>query len=270
MKFDKATIRDVPKELQKSTTRSGRTSIFNQERSEIVYLSIDQLVPYQKQARRIFDDVEIESLAQTISEHGIRQPLTVLRVNNDPIKFEVISGERRLRAAKLINLAKIPCIVIENADKAEEIALIENVHRKDLHPIELANALSLLAEKLGWGGQSDLEKKLGMAQSKISELLKLHSLSPTVKDELLKLNYRGRDNFRKLMSLKDEKSQLQYLSLQVNEKKKNTTPKKIFLLEVSLKNNEIVIEKNTLKNLTEEQKDTFKLLLNEMLENLCS
>lgn len=107
-----------------------------------------------------------------------------------------------------------------------------------------------------------------MAQSKISELLKLHSLSPVVKDELLKLNYRGRDNFRKLMSLKDEKSQLQYLSLQVNKKKKNTSPNKIFLWEVSLKNNEIVIEKNSLKKLTEQQKDTFKLLLNEMLENL--
>jgi uncharacterized membrane protein len=64
--------------------------------------------------------------------------------------------------------------------------------------------------KMGWGGQTALEKKLGIPQSKISELLKLLELSPIVRDELLKLNYRGRDNLRKLISLKDEQEQLKF------------------------------------------------------------
>lgn len=268
MKFDQTKTRDVPKELQRGTNRSARTSIFNQDRSEIVYLSTDQLLPYNKQARRIFDKIEIESLAQTINEHGIRQPLTVLRINSDPVKFEVISGERRLRAAKLLNLPNVPCIIIEDENKAEEIALIENIHRQDLHPIELAGALSLLVEKLGRGGQTNLEKKLGIAQSKISELLKLHSLSSSVKEELLRINYRGRDNLRKLMALKNEESQLSYLKTPAPAKRQRLSSKSNPLLQIGLIDNNFIMEKNTLSILSIEQKDQIKILLKEIIENL--
>jgi len=268
MKFDQTKIRDVPKELQRGTNRSARTSIFNQDRSEIVYLSIDQLLPYHKQARRMFDQIEIESLSQTINEHGIRQPLTVLRINSDPIKFEVISGERRLRAAKLLNLINVPCIIIEDENKAEEIALIENIHRQDLHPIELASALNLLIEKLGRGGQTNLEKKLGIAQSKISELLKLHALPSSVKEELLRINYRGRDNLRKLMALKNEEAQLNYLKSPAPTRKQGQVNKSNSLLQITLKNNEFILKKNNLSVLSIEQKNQIKILLENIIDSL--
>jgi ParB family chromosome partitioning protein len=87
---------------------------------EIIYLSVTQLHPYKKQARKIFENLEIESLAETIKEHGIRQPLTVLRVQGDTVHFEVVSGERRLRAAKKLGLEKVPCIIIENEERQKK------------------------------------------------------------------------------------------------------------------------------------------------------
>lgn len=271
MKIDKTKIREVPKDLLQKSSGTSRLSILNENRSEITYLSVEQLHPYQKQARRIFDQGEIDSLAETIKEHGIRQPLTILRVSSDPVHFEVISGERRLRAAKIVGLQKVPCIIIDNVEKAEEISLIENIQRQDLHPVELADALSALINKIGWGGQTALEKKLGISRSKISELLKLLDLSISVRGELLRLNCRGRDNLRKVMSLKTEKEQLDYLSLIKTETTLPIKRKAInsaSVLRISLSEEQLKIQKTGLSKLTSDQKKEFKILLMNLLNEL--
>ncbi len=178
MKINDAKVRETSDALKKPTDFSNRTSAFtDQHRTEITYLSVQQLVPYRNQARVIFDQTEIDALAETIKEHGIRQPLTVLRIDSDVVHFEVVSGERRLRAAKQLGLLKVPCIIITDEHKAEEIALIENVQRQDLHPVELARTLKKLMDKIGYGAQSELKSKVGLSQPKISELVKLVFLS---------------------------------------------------------------------------------------------
>lgn len=271
MKIDKTKIREVPKDLLQKGPSTSRLSILNENRSEITYLSVDQLHPYQKQARRIFEQEEINALAETIREHGVRQPLTILRVSSDPVHFEVISGERRLRAAKIAGLQKVPCIIIDNAEKAEEISLIENIQRQDLHPIELADALSTLINKIGWGGQTALEKKLGISRSKISELLKLLELPVSVRGELLRLNCRGRDNLRKVLSLKTEKEQLNYLSLlqtEVSLTSKRKVVNSASVLRISLSEEQLKIQKTGLSKLTSEQKKEFKILLINLMNEL--
>ena len=86
-------------------------------RGEYYHLNVDILVPFKNQVRQVFHQSEIDSLAETIEAHGVRQPLTVLKRADG--KYEVVSGERRLRAAKSIGLTKVPCIIIEDADQAE-------------------------------------------------------------------------------------------------------------------------------------------------------
>jgi len=127
---------------------------------EYYFLSIEKLIPYQKQARRIFNEEEIQELAQTIKEHGIKSPLLVINSKNHQGSFEVVSGERRLRAAKIVGLTKLPCIIIDD-NQAEEVALIENIQRENLHPIELADALAKLLDEKKHGQQIEMAEKIG-------------------------------------------------------------------------------------------------------------
>lgn len=213
MKLDNAKTREDSTLIKQKSTFSNRVSSFTEnKRNEITYLSPNVLRPYKNQARVIFDDEEILNLADTIKEHGIRQPLTVLRISDDPVLFEIVSGERRLRAAKLVGLTSLPCIIIEDKSKADEIALIENIQRQDLHPLELARSLKMLLSNDNNLSQKDLGKKIGLLQSQISELLKLLDLSEDVQKVVLDKNYRGRDNFRDLLKLKNDREQLDLIS----------------------------------------------------------
>jgi ParB family chromosome partitioning protein len=150
-------------ESSKSRVSIGRENSIG----EYYFLSVDSLVPYEKQARYIFDEAEINQLATTIKEHGINNPLLVIVSKTHKEKFEVVSGERRLRAAKLLKMEKVPCIIIED-EKAEEVALIENIQRTDLHPVELGDALKSLLSEANWGSVSKLAEKLGKNQSTVS------------------------------------------------------------------------------------------------------
>lgn len=235
MKIDDAKTRPPSPSLKKNldTSRESqvRVSTFtDQKRSEISYLSVNQLAPYRNQSRTIFNEEEIDALAEIIKEHGVRQPLTVLRINDEVVRFEVVSGERRLRAAKKIGLTQIPCIIIHDANKAEEIALIENIQRSDLHPLELAKGLNKLVEKIGNGAQSELKKRMGIPQSKISELLKLLTLSPSVQQALLDHDYRRRDQLRSLFKIKTEEEQLARIMKKLIPKKEALKTKKKLLL----------------------------------------
>ena len=184
---------------------------------EYYFMNIADLKPFKNQARKTFNEEDIKELAATIKEHGIRQPLTILKTVSG--HFEVVSGERRLRAAKSIGIEKVPCIIIDSEEKAEEIALIENIQRSDLHPIEFGEAIKSLLDKGQWGDLSKLAGKLGKDQSTLSHHLSYSKLPDSIKTHLIQNNIRTRDILRRLVKCESTDSMEKILGIQASSKK---------------------------------------------------
>lgn len=141
-------------------------------------ISIQKLVANPYQPRKLFDDEAIEELAQSIKEHGIIQPIVVRKKGS---KYEIVVGERRYRAAKLANLEEVPAIVKEMSDEQMmEVAILENLQREDLTPIEEAEAYQSLIEKLNFT-QEDLAKRLGKSRPHITNHIRLLQLPEEVR-----------------------------------------------------------------------------------------
>jgi len=137
---------------------------------KVVLISVESLAANKAQPRKNFDEVSIYSLAQSTKENGILQPICVRR---NGIMYEIISGERRCRAAKLAGLTEVPCIVMEVDDERSAVlALIENIQRSDLSYFEEAIAINELITVYGLT-QSEAAKRLGKAQSTVANKLRL-------------------------------------------------------------------------------------------------
>ncbi len=198
----KIKYKPVSKELEnivKPTFNSStRASVgLDQAVGEYYFIDTDQLFPFKNQARKSFNKEEIAKLADSIKEYGIRQPLSV--VKNLDGKYEVVSGERRLRAAKEIGLDKVPCIILKENNDANAIALIENIHRKDLHPIELGSAYKKLIESKVFGSQDKLAQAISVAKSTVSEYIKLSNIPENIKLCAIENNIYSRDKLRGLL-----------------------------------------------------------------------
>lgn len=141
--------------------------------NHITYLSPEEITPNPSQPRQQFDAKSLMELADSISRYGILQPLTVHR---GIVGYELISGERRLRAAKLAGLEKVPCILL-NVDKSQSavLALVENLHRSDLDFIEEAEGISRLVRLYGLS-QEEVARKLGKSQSAVANKLRILKL----------------------------------------------------------------------------------------------
>lgn len=140
----------------------------------LIEAPVNAVAPNPKQPRTRFDDEAIQSLAASIREVGILQPIVVRRTGDGT--FELIAGERRLRAAKVAGLATVP-VVLRDSEDSELLreALIENIHREDLNPIELAEAFRALLEELGLK-QEELAERVGVSRSHIANTIRLLSL----------------------------------------------------------------------------------------------
>jgi ParB family chromosome partitioning protein len=149
--------------------------------SGLLEIPIQGVTPNPKQPRTHFDEETIDSLAASIREVGVLQPIVVRRAQGG---YELIAGERRLRAAKKAGLATIPAVIrdSEDADTLRE-AIIENIHREDLGPIELAEAFRSLLDDLGLK-QETLAERLGVSRSHIANTIRLLQLSPDVQQLL--------------------------------------------------------------------------------------
>ena len=148
----------------------------------ILQIPIDNIIPNRFQPRLTFEDRGLEELANSIKQHGIIQPLVLRRIGD---KYEIIAGERRYKAATLAGLDKVPAIIADIDDnKSAEVAIVENVQRRDLTPIEEARSYKNLLDK-GYLTQSELAKKMGLSQSAIANKLRLLNLDEKVQNALL-------------------------------------------------------------------------------------
>lgn len=146
-------------------------------------LSVTQLKPGQYQPRSMFDDEKLASLIDSIREKGIIQPLVVRNVGGEA--YEIIAGERRWRAAKTLNLASVPVIIRECDDtEALELAIIENVQRDDLNPLEEAEAYQKLMTQFGYT-QEHVAKRIGKSRSYVANILRLNNLPGNIKGLIL-------------------------------------------------------------------------------------
>ncbi len=145
-------------------------------------VNVDQLRPSPFQPRRRIDEEHLDELAQSIAEKGILQPLLVRRLADDPSTFEIIAGERRWRAAQRAQQHEIPVIVKDFSDtEALEVALIENLQRQDLSPLEEAQGYQRLIDEFSHT-QEELSRVVGKSRSHVANMLRLLTLPDSVKD----------------------------------------------------------------------------------------
>lgn len=165
--------------------------------------------PNKTQPRKIFDDEQLRALAQSISENGILQPLTVRRVSQ--LEYELIAGERRLRASVMAGLEKVPCIVIKCNDKESALfALLENLQRCDLGFFEEARGISRLIRRYGLT-QEQVAKQLGKGQSTIANKLRLLNLTYEEQDWIVQSGLSER-HARALLRIYDQELRREALS----------------------------------------------------------
>ena len=176
------------------------------EKSAYQLLPIYKVEPNPDQPRQDFDEEELQALADSIEIHGIIQPLTVRELSSG--YYQIIAGERRWRAARMANLSEIPAVIIEADDKkVKELALIENLQRQDLNPVEEAMGYQSLIDEYGLT-QEDAAKRVGKSRPAVANALRLLSLSPDIL-EMLRIGKLTAGLARAVLVLKTEKRQLE-------------------------------------------------------------
>ena len=182
-------------------------------RREVFILAIDDILPNRFQPRIKFDEKAIMELSESIKKHGVIQPIIVRKVSN---KYEIIAGERRYKASIIAGRKTIPAIITDVDDKeSAEIALIENVQRQDMTPIEEAISYKKILD-MGYITQTELATKLGKTQSTIANKLRLLNLSEEVQDALLEEKISER-HARSLLRV-DKKDQVEILNRIISER----------------------------------------------------
>ena len=183
-------------------------------KDEVVYLYLDDIIPNRFQPREIFDEKALKELAVSIKEHGVIQPIIVRSVNG---KYEIIAGERRYKASALAGMTKIPAIIRNLDDKeSSKVALLENLQRKNLNPIEEARTYQKILE-IDQMTQDELAKTMGKSQSAIANKLRLLALPDEIQDALLKEQISER-HARTLLNISDPTEQKNMLKKVISNK----------------------------------------------------
>jgi len=221
--------------------------------SGLLEVPLDQIAPNPYQPRKTFNEASIEELARSVRMHGIVQPLVVTRAGDN--KFKLIAGERRFRAAQKAGLESVPVVVKEDikAGDALQIALIENIQREDLNPIEEAAAYYQLHQEFGLT-QEEISKRVGKERSTVANFLRLLKLPESVK-KLLASGQLSMGHARALLALESPKKQEQ-LADRVVKRNLNVRQTEMMASEGAPKTNEK----------TEKEKDVFTRDAEEKLQ----
>ena len=192
---------------------------------KIENVAIDRVIPNPYQPRKVFSDAALQELADSILEHGLMQPITVRMIGNS---YELIAGERRLKASKLAGLETIPAVIVEVTTKDSAVlALIENLQRENLNFLEESQAYYKIMQDYGYT-QQELAATLGKNQSTVANKLRVLKLSPAVQ-KLLVENGLTERHARALLKLPNEEYQLMALE-------------KVIKQELNVKRTEQIIE----------------------------
>jgi ParB family transcriptional regulator, chromosome partitioning protein len=204
--------------MSKNRLGKGLNALINDnnedlEKNNIVNIFLNQIEENPFQPRQEFDRELLEELAKSIKENGLIQPIIVRKIKPD--RYQLVSGERRWRAAGIISLKKIPAIVKDYTDiKMMEIALIENLQREDLNPIEEAHAYQKMIDLFAMT-QEEVSQKVGKSRSNIANIVRLLNLAPKVQvyvsRETLSMGHA-----RSLLALKDNKTQIKAADYIIN------------------------------------------------------
>lgn len=182
----------------------GDFSEVSPEKSPYQLLPIYKVEPNPDQPRHDFDEEELQSLSESISQHGVVQPLTVRELPGG--YYQIIAGERRWRAARMANLSEIPAVIIEADDrKAMELALIENLQRQDLNPVEEALGYRTLMEDYGLT-QEQAAQQVGKSRPSVANALRLLNLCPEVLEAVRK-GALSAGHARAVLTLKTDRKQ---------------------------------------------------------------
>ena len=181
---------------------------------QVVQVNLDDIIPNRFQPRIAFDEKGLNELASSIKEHGIIQPLVLRKLGK---KYEIIAGERRYKASQLAGLTTVPAVISNIDDNSSaEVALVENIQRRDLTPIEEARSYKNLLDK-GYLTQEQLAKKMGLSQSAISNKLRLLNLDNKVQQALLDGKISER-HARALLTLPNKEDQVTWLNKIITER----------------------------------------------------
>lgn len=187
--------------------------MFNME-SQVQNVNIDLIIPNRFQPRLAFDEKALQELSESIKQHGIIQPLVVRQLAD---RYEIIAGERRYKAAIMAGLTSVPVILTNLSDaKSAEVALVENIQRKNLSSIEEAKSYKRMLDKDNLT-QEQLANKLGLSQSTIANKLRLLNLSEDVQNALLKDKISER-HARSLLQISDKNKQTELLNKVISDR----------------------------------------------------
>ena len=216
----------------------GDDVLQTQEEKNSLFLPISQVESCASQPRKNFDPNALADLADSIREHGIIQPLTVRKLQSG--YYQIIAGERRWRAARMAGLSEVPAIVIEADDrKAMELAMIENLQREDLNPIEEAQGYMVLMSSYNMT-QEEAASRVGKSRSAVANALRLLKLTPSVRAMVEDGRLSG-GHARALLTLNDE----------MQEKAADTVIK----CDLSVRQTELLVKKLTADKKAEEKKN---------------
>lgn len=181
---------------------------------DVTQMDIEKIVPNQYQPRVVFDEERISELAQTLKTHGMIQPIVVRKKDDE--QYELIAGERRFRAAQMLEWKTVPAIIRDMSDtETASVALIENIQRENLSVIEEANAYVQLLE-MHELTQEALAQRLGKSQSTIANRIRLLSLPDEVQGALMNKDISER-HARALLKLPDDESKLHFLKIIIEQ-----------------------------------------------------
>ncbi|WP_202108457.1 ParB/RepB/Spo0J family partition protein [Succinivibrio dextrinosolvens] len=201
IKKERQKIEVAEEKAQESSPAESAEAVSN---NSVVNISIDKLKASIYQPRKIFDEESLNELADSIKEHGLLEPLIVKKSEDI---YEIICGERRFRACQLASLTEIPCLVRDDLDSnGYALALIENIQREDLNPLEMAEAFKQMLEECQIS-QEELAKTLGKSRSTVTNIIRLNNLQEDVK-KMVVVNQIDLGHAKVLLSIEDLDLQL--------------------------------------------------------------